>query len=238
MPGGADGAAGLSPRRRAGVAVGVAGVAVVLVALVASGSHVPLASEGDGGWDLYIPNLPSQPLEPPPADQQQVVEQPNDVPGVGTIALMAQVIIILAAAALLAVSARAVARNWKRLQRDPSPMFADTEMVKRPDQLVDAIDEGIEAMAAGPIDDVVVECWVRLEDAAADAGVARLPSETPSELAERVLADLDAPATAIAALLERYRTARYSHHRLDEADRVVALRALQEIRDAIVGAPA
>ena len=27
------------------------------------------------------------------------------------------------------------------------------------------------------------------------------------------------------ALLERYRTARYSHHRLDEADRVVALRA-------------
>ena len=93
-------------------------------------------------------------------------------------------------------------------------------------------------MAAGPVDDVVVECWVRLEEAAAGAGVERLPSETPSELAARVLADLDAPPAAIEALLARYRTARYSHHRLDERDRAVAMDALREIRDAIVGTPA
>jgi hypothetical protein len=146
--------------------------------------------------------------------------------------------IIMLAAALLVVSGRAMARNWRRLQREPSPVFPDAELVTRPDPLVEAIDDGIVAMAGGPVDDVIVECWVRLEDAAAEAGVARLPSETPSELAARVLADLDAPAASIAVLLDRYRTARYSHHRLGEEDRVVALRALQEIRDAIIGAPA
>ena len=54
-------------------------------------------------------------------------------------------------------------------------------------------------MAGGPVDDVIVACWVRLEDAAAGAGVERLPSETPAELAARVLADFDAPPDAVDA---------------------------------------
>jgi hypothetical protein len=238
MPGGGDGAIGVSPRRRAGIAVGVAAVAIVLVALVSTGGRVPLATEGGRGWELFIPNVPSQQLQPPAPARQQPVDGPKEVPGIGAIAMLAQVMIIMLAAALLVVSGRAVARNWRRLQREPSPVFPDAELVTRPDPLVDAIDDGIVAMAGGPVDDVIIECWVRLEDAAAEAGVARLPSETPSELAARVLADLDAPAASIAVLLDRYRTARYSHHRLDEEDRVVALRALQEIRDAIIGAPA
>jgi hypothetical protein len=238
MSGGGDGAIGVSPRRRAGIAVGVAAVAIVLVALVSAGSRVPLASEGGRGWELFIPNVPSQQLQPPPPARQQPVDDLKEVPGIGAIAMLAQVMIIIAAAALLVVSGRAVARNWRRLPREPSPLFPDAELVTRPDPLVDAIDDGIVAMAGGPVDDVIIECWVRLEDAAAEAGVTRLPSETPSELAARVLADLDAPAASIAVLLDRYRTARYSHHRLGEEDRVVALRALQEIRDAIIGAPA
>ena len=123
------------------------------------------------------------------------------------------------ATALLFVSGRAMARSWRRYQRIPAPPLADRLPDTRPDRLVDALDEGIGAMAEGPVDDVIVECWVRLEEAAAGAGVERLPSETPSELAARVLADLHAPPAAIEALLERYRTARYSHHRLDERDR-------------------
>ena len=143
------------------------------------------------------------------------------------------------ATALLFVSGRAMARSWRRYQRDPGaavrrPDLPDT----RPTELVDALDEGIEAMAEGPVDDVIVECWVRLEEAAADAGVARLPSETPSELAARVLADLHAPPAAIEALLERYRTARYSHHRLDERDRAWRWTRCRRSATAIVGTPA
>ena len=42
----------------------------------------------------------------------------------------------------------------------------------------------------GPVDDVIVACWVRLEDAAAAAGSGRRPSETSAELAVRVLDQL------------------------------------------------
>jgi hypothetical protein len=206
--------------------------------MVAAGARVPLATEGDGGWDLFIPALPPPTLPPVAARPPTVIEEPAHVPGIGAFALLAQVVLIMMAAALLVVSGRAMARNWRRVQRDPVRPLADLEPLTRPHELVDAIDEGIEAMAAGPVDDVVVECWVRLEEAAAGAGAERLPSETPSELAARVLADFDAPPAAIEALLVRYRTARYSHHRLDERDRVVAMDALREIRAAIVGTPA
>ena len=236
--GGRGGAVRASPRRRTGIAVGLAVVAVVLVAMVAAGARVPLATEGEGGWELFIPNLPPPTLPPAAGERPRVLKEPAQVPGVGAFALLAQVVLIMMAAALLLVSGRAVARNWRRFQRDPAPPFVDLPPVVHPHELVDAIDEGIEAMAEGPVDDVVVECWVRLEEAAAGAGVARSPSETASELAARVLTDLDAPASAIDALLDRYRTARYSHHRLGEQDRIVALHALQEIREAIVAAPA
>ncbi len=238
MWGGGDGGVGISPRRRTGIAVGGAIAAVVLVAMVASGSRVPLATEGQGGWELFIPNLQSQPLPTVPARQDTVTPGPSSVPGVGAFAVLFQVVVIMMAAALLVVSGRAVARSWRRYDRQRAPELDDLPPVARPNELVDALDEGIGAIAAGPVDDVIVQCWVRLEEAAASAGVARLPSETSSELAARVLADLAAPPDAIDALLTRYRTARYSHHRLDEHDRLVAMDALHEIRAAIIGTPA
>jgi len=239
MSGGGDGGAVRSPpRRRSAIAVGLAVAAVVVVAMVAAGARVPLATEGDGGWDLFIPNMTPPTLPVQQLDRTSFIRESAQTPGVGAFALLAQVVIIMLAAALIAVSGRAVARNWRRFQREPVPPLADFVPVTRPHELVDAIDEGIEAMSTGPVDDVVVECWVRLEEAAAGAGVERLPSETPSELAARVLADFDAPPAAVEALLVRYRTARYSHHRLDERDRAVAMDALREIRDAIVGTPA
>ena len=238
MWGGSDGGVRLSPRRRTGIAVGVAVAAVVLVAMVSAGGRVPLATEGKGGWDLFIPNLQSQPPVTLPTTREPILDQTNEVPGIGAFALLFQVVVIMMATALLLVSGRAIARNWRRYQREPAPPLDDLPPLSRPHELVDALDEGIGAMAEGPVDDVIIQCWVRLEEAAAGAGVERLPSETPSELATRVLADLAAPAPAIDALLSRYRTARYSHHLLDERDRAVAMEALREIREAIIGTPA
>jgi hypothetical protein len=238
MWGGGDGGVGFAARRRAGIAVVVAIAAVVLVAVVASGSRVPLATEGKGGWDLFIPNLPSQPLDRALTTRDTTVEQQSRGPGVGAFALLFQVVVIMLAAAVVVVSGRAMARSWRRYQRVPAPPFEERPLVTSPRELVDALDEGIGARAAGPTADVIIECWVRREEAAAGAGVERLPSETASVLAARVLADLHAPPTAIDALLVRYRTARYSHHRLDDHDRLVALDALRQIREAIVGTSA
>jgi hypothetical protein len=238
MWGGGDGDVGLTSRRRARIAVGVAIVAVVLVAMVAAGSRVPLATEGEGGWDLFIPHVSSQPPVTTPTTRQTGLEDRSNVPGIGAFALLFQVVVIMMATALVVVGGRAMARSWRRYQPHPAPPLADLPPIARPHELVDALDEGIDAMADGTVDDVIIECWVRLEKAAAGAGVERLPSETASELAARVLADLHAPPAAIDALLERYRTARYSHHRLDDGDRRVAMDALRQIREAIVGTPA
>ena len=189
MWGGGDGG------RRNGIAIGVAVAAVVLVAMVAAGGRVPLATEGEGGWDLFIPNLQPQTPETVPTTRPTVVGPPNERPRDRCVRP--------------AVPSRrdhdghracssSAAGRWRAAggatsasRRRRSPTACRTPV---PTELVDALDEGIGAMAAGPVDDVIVECWVRLEEAAAGAGVERLPSETPSELAARVLADLHGPS--------------------------------------------
>ena len=72
---------------------------------------------------------------------------------------------------------------------------------------------GLAELARGPVDETIIACWVRLEDAVATAGVERLPSETPAELATRVLRELPVPEVATRRLLALYREARYSRHR-------------------------
>ncbi len=79
---------------------------------------------------------------------------------------------------------------------------------------------------------------MRLEEAAAAGGVARLASETATELTVRLLGRFDVPQQAIDTLLGLYRTARYSRHRLGEADRAAAIASLQAIGVAMERAPA
>ena len=70
-----------------------------------------------------------------------------------------------------------------------------------PRELTDAVDDGLGALAAGPVDDVIIACWVRLEEAAAAGGVSRQPSETSAELVVRVLARFDVPDEPVQRLL-------------------------------------
>ena len=49
----------------------------------------------------------------------------REVPGIGAFAVLAQVVVIMMAAALLVVSGRAVARSWRRFEREPAPPLAD-----------------------------------------------------------------------------------------------------------------
>ena len=76
--------------RRNGIAIGVAVVAVVLVAMVASGGRVPLATEGEGGWDLFIPSLQPQTVETVPTTRPTVVGEPTNAPGIGAFALLSK----------------------------------------------------------------------------------------------------------------------------------------------------
>jgi len=225
------------PDRRAGLAITAVAGALLLTAFVATGDQVPLATQGERRWTIEGPAMPDTTRVPTEPATSESTTRTGDISGVGLFGVLMQAAILLAAAVLLVLSVRTM-QTWRRANRDVDrPPIPEPPLALRPNDVVDALDEGIEAMADGPVDDVIVECWVRLEAAAADAGVERHVSETSSELAARVLADLHAPPDAVDELLVRYRTVRYSRHRLGEADRAVALRALGEIRASIVGTP-
>jgi hypothetical protein len=146
--------------------------------------------------------------------------------------MLAQTIVIAVGLTLLWCMGRAVLRVARRIP-EPPDLPPEEHWPEPAAEMVEAVEEGLAALAGGPVDEVIIECWVRLEAAAAAAGVARGAAETSAELASRVLADLHAPEEAVDGLLQRYRRARYSHHTLDEGDRVLAVRALEDIRAAI-----
>lgn len=218
------------------LAVVLAFAAVVLVALAVTGDAVPLATEGSGGWHLTPRGQGERLIEPESTVQPPA--EPTDrsrLPGEGALAVLLQTAMILFGATVMVLIGRALGRLSKRT---PEPVeLAPPEHWPEPAvEMADAVDEGLAALALGPVDEVIVACWVRLEDAASSAGAGRRAAETPAELASRVLGDLHAPPDAVDDLLQRYRRARFSHHPLDETDRAVAARSLEEIRAAIAGA--
>jgi hypothetical protein len=113
----------------------------------------------------------------------------------------------------------------------------DWERVKV-DKLSDAVEAGLAAMESGTATDAVIACWVALEDAAASAGVARQPSETPSEFTIRVLAVGGISAPELTRLSALYREARYSSHGSSEEARAEARAALTRLRDELAAAKA
>jgi Domain of unknown function (DUF4129) len=99
-----------------------------------------------------------------------------------------------------------------------------------PERLTEAVDAGLRRLEEGEPTDAVIACWVVLERAAADAGTARRPSETPAQLVDRVLAGHQVSQRALDRLAGLYREARYSRHVLTEADRAEARAALGQVR--------
>jgi hypothetical protein len=212
-------------------------VAVLLVVLVATGGNVPLATEGSGGWHL------DGRRDAPPARTSTrpsgLGDLPEDsrLPGEGILAVLAQTAVIAVGLTVLVLTGRALQRLSRR-PREPLDLDPPEHWPEPGREMAEAIDDGLVALSAGPVDEVIVACWVGLEEAAAAAGIAREASETSAELASRVLTSLDAPAAAVDELLQRYRRARFSRHPLAEADRAAAIRSLEEIRVAISGAHA
>jgi len=81
------------------------------------------------------------------------------------------------------------------------------------------------ALAEGEPRNVVVRCWVALEDAAASSGLARDPAETAAEFTRRFLGVWDVDEASTQELAELYREARFSRHPVARAtgERAVAL---------------
>jgi hypothetical protein len=81
-------------------------------------------------------------------------------------------------------------------------------------------------------DDAIISAWMTLEGAAADAGVRRRPSQTPTEFAVVILERTVADQAATQRLLGLYRRARFSRRRSTRDDVAEAVRCLGVLADS------
>jgi hypothetical protein len=86
-----------------------------------------------------------------------------------------------------------------------------------------------EILAGTDVRNAVVGCWVRLEEAAGEAGVVRGPAETSTELVVRFLHVLDVDPRPVGRLAGLYHEARFSTHPLGDAERDEARGCLERI---------
>lgn len=115
----------------------------------------------------------------------------------------------------------------------PAPRPAGDDVHAAVQAGIDALDDG-----AGDPRRAVIACWLRLEAAAAAAGTARGPGDTPADLVHRMLATHRVDAAVLDRFAALYREARYAPHVVDETMRAEARASLHRLAGDLRGAAA
>ncbi|MEV4631560.1 DUF4129 domain-containing protein [Micromonospora sp. NPDC049523] len=141
----------------------------------------------------------------------------------------------LALLTLLVVLARRLLRDLTRRRRAKMPAGAAPASAEQTAEAVRAaLDAGLVDLSDSDTDPrrAVIACWVRLEQAAAAAGMPRQVGDTPTDLVTRLLRNGTGVVSAevLAAFAHVYREARYATHSVDEQMRAQARSALQRLR--------
>jgi len=125
---------------------------------------------------------------------------------------------------------RRVLRIWRDLPDEDPDDPDDPAGPRSPEELAAAVaadrDAQLVAVQEGTPRNGVVAAWSRLEEIAAQTGLARKRWETPAEFTARMLAGLPVDVDAALDLGTLYRRARFSSHELTEDDRDRARAAL------------
>jgi hypothetical protein len=97
------------------------------------------------------------------------------------------------------------------------------------------LDEGLADLDEQDADPrrVVIACWVRLEEAAALAGIPRQAGDTSAELVERLLGHSSVSGGVLAPFAAVYREARFATHTVDTQMRDQARASLTRLRDEL-----
>jgi len=100
-----------------------------------------------------------------------------------------------------------------------------------------ALDAGLAALADGESDarSAVIACWVRMEEAAAEAGTPREPSDAPGDYVIRLLSTQAVSRSVLDRFAWVYRQARYSTGPVDDRMRETAISALRQLRAELTG---
>ncbi|MGC4786627.1 DUF4129 domain-containing protein [Micromonospora sp. DT178] len=220
-------------------------VAVVLLLAVAAfssahssigASRIPPAADNIP----YVPEYPSAepvesiPVEPRDAGQATQASIPQWIATVAIVLLGLAILVVFGYLAWTLVRG-AIRRTTRALPAQRSRRTP--EGTAR--EVAAALDAGLEELDDRDTDPrtAVIACWVRLEQAAAGAGVSRLAGDTPTDLVTRLLRgdpSVGIPAIASADVLAEfahvYREARYATREVDERTRDQARAALRRLR--------
>lgn len=220
-----------SRRRTVIVSVAALGFAVILVAAATTGSSGLL---GDNRSEAPSSQTSDQPPPDAPTDRadddQPTRDRTSDLgEWVRELLVLALLVAgLVLTSGVLRLLAQGLTRRLpdKQLVLDLEPLpdlDAAREALRRDREDHDAALDGSEVRNS------IVACWVRLEEAAAEAGVTRLPAETSTELVVRFLHAVDIDPRPVGALAALYQEARFSSHPLPADARARAKQALAGI---------
>jgi hypothetical protein len=180
------------------------------------------------------PQPPSQSRPSPPATAS------SPLPAWVTVLLVGLILVILIGG-LLTVLWIMTKGNLRRRRGALDEQDDLPSPAQRTEEVVAALDAGLIDLSDTDLDPrrAVIACWVRLEQVAASAGTPRQPSDTPTDLVARLLAEHYIDAAVLAGFAEVYREARYATHVVDERMRAQARAALERLRaELTANAPA
>jgi hypothetical protein len=168
---------------------------------------------------------PTAPLDVPPGARGQPVLPRWVALLVGALCVALVVAVVLA---VLVALLRGRFRSRPEVDAD-RPRASQRETAQ---EVVAAVDAGLVDLSAEDTDPrrAVIACWVRLEQAAAAAGVPRQPGDTSTDLVTRLLAGHDLTPQVLAGFATVYREARYATHAVDDRMRQQAISALRRLR--------
>ncbi|MFG1776121.1 DUF4129 domain-containing protein [Micromonospora sp. NPDC049051] len=232
----------------------VAAVVLLLAGAALSSAHSSIgASRIPPAADSipYVPEYPTaEPVPSIPVEPRDTAEATGArIPGwLLTSALVLLGLALLAAFGYLTWTlARGMLRRTTRALPARGPRRTPEGTAR---EVAAALDAGLEKLDDRDVDPrtAVIACWVRLEEAAAGAGVPRLAGDTPTDLVTRLLRgdpSAGVPAIASADVLAEfahvYREARYATREVDQRTRDQARAALRRLRGeltAVVAADA
>ncbi len=219
--------------RRAVAAVVGTVLAVVLVVAAATSDPVDLARRAPsfGLADDPRPLPVGEPDDAAPGDREEPPPGPVEIPRILGVVLEAVGFGLLAALLVYLGAA-----GWRRRPRLRWQRRVGVGL-DGPDDLAaavtaDAADQRA-ALLRGEPRNAIVGCWLRLEAAVTDAGVAPDPTDTASELTARVLSTYPIDRDALDRLAALYREARFSSHPMDERSRAAAVDALDGVHEGL-----
>lgn len=118
----------------------------------------------------------------------------------------------------------------------PAPggdLAAGPEQDQEQDALADALLAGRSALAGDDARAAIIACYAAMEESLAAAGIARLASDSPTDLLRRAVQRGVADRAATARLTDLFREARYSTHPMSTAQLADARAALDAVTAAL-----